>query len=192
MATRRDGRSTGVQRIGDEKVADALGDFVEGFTSSAGMAADLVLIEDQRQFIGQHPNHREDHQRSALVGGGMLEIAVDGDGLKHFGVDSPAGSAELMNEQRRYGAEVEIGSVEVGVEFHGLHVSLRERDVAAGAELLRGGVQLGFRAGRVAQNMRLHRSASGLLRLEREQVLPLARAGARELELPPSCSPTFP
>ena len=68
----------------------------------------------------------------ALVDGGMFEMAVDGDGLKHFVVDSPAGSAELMNEQRRYGAEVEIGSVEVGVEFHGLHVSLRERDVAAG------------------------------------------------------------
>ena len=54
----------------------------------------------------------------------MFEMAVDGDGLKHFGVDSPAGSAELMNEQRRYGAEVEIGSVEVGAFSCHLHFLL--------------------------------------------------------------------
>jgi len=59
------------------------------------MAADLAVIEDQRQRIGQHPNHGEHHQRSALVDGGMFEMAVDGDALKHFGVDSPAASAEL-------------------------------------------------------------------------------------------------
>ena len=68
IATRRDGRSTGVQRTGDKPVADALGDFAEGFTSSAGMAADLAVIEDQRQRIGQHPNHGEDHQRSGFGG----------------------------------------------------------------------------------------------------------------------------
>ena len=44
----------------------------------------------------------------------MFEVAVGGEGLKNFGVDSPAAAAELMDEQRRDRAEFEIGGVEVG------------------------------------------------------------------------------
>src|SRR5437773_5561994 len=43
----------------------------------------------------------------------MFEMTVRGDGLKHFGVDAPAAATELMDEQRRYRAELEIGGVEV-------------------------------------------------------------------------------
>src|SRR5206468_10335275 len=42
-----------------------------------------------------------------------FEMTVGGDGLKHFGVDSPAAATELMDEQRRYRAELEIGGIEV-------------------------------------------------------------------------------
>ena len=64
-------------------------------------------------------------------------MTVGGDGLKPFGVDSPAAAAEWMNEQRRYRAKWEIGGVEIGAfSLHrhftfGLVIgSLREGDAA--------------------------------------------------------------
>src|SRR5258707_15726078 len=45
---------------------------------------------------------------------GVLEVAVGGDGLKNFCVNSPTAATELMNEQRRDRAKFEIGGVEVG------------------------------------------------------------------------------
>src|SRR3984885_15471349 len=45
---------------------------------------------------------------------GMFEGTVGGDGLKDFRVDSPTAATELMNEQRRDRAQLEIGGVEVG------------------------------------------------------------------------------
>src|ERR1035441_7209064 len=41
-------------------------------------------------------------------------VAVGGDGLKNFCIDSPTAATELINEQRRDRAEFEIGGVEVG------------------------------------------------------------------------------
>jgi len=43
-----------------------------------------------------------------------VEVAVGGDGLKNFCIDSPTAATALMNEQRRDRAEFEIGGVEVG------------------------------------------------------------------------------
>ena len=45
--------------------------------------------------------------------GGMFEMTVGSEGLKHFSVDSPAAATEWMDEQRRYRAELEMGGVEV-------------------------------------------------------------------------------
>ena len=78
------------------------------------MASDLALVEDQGQGIGQKPDHRQHHQGRGLVDSRVFEVAVGGEGLKNFGVDSPAAAAELMDEQRRDRAEFEIGGVEVG------------------------------------------------------------------------------
>jgi len=44
----------------------------------------------------------------------MFEVAVGGDGLKDFCIDSPSAAAELMDKQRRDRAEFEIGGVEIG------------------------------------------------------------------------------
>ena len=87
-------QSTGVRRQGDETVSDAPGALVESFAFPTGMAADLTLIEDQRQSVGQQPDYGEHHQRGSLVDGGMFEMTVGGDGLKHFRVDSLAATAE--------------------------------------------------------------------------------------------------
>jgi len=78
------------------------------------MAADLAVAEDQCQNISQHPDHGRHDQRRALMNSGMFQVAVRGDGLKDFGVDAPPATAQLIDEQRRDGAEFEIGGVEVG------------------------------------------------------------------------------
>jgi hypothetical protein len=43
-----------------------------------------------------------------LVDGGMFEVAVGGDGLKHLGIDAPPTAAELLDEQGVCDIEVTI------------------------------------------------------------------------------------
>src|SRR5438132_744519 len=119
-------RSTGIRRKSDEPVRQALGILMEGLAFSAGMAADLALVEDQGQGIGEKPDHGQHHQGCGLVDRRGFEMTVGGEGLKDFGIDSPTAATELMNEQRRDRAEFEIGSVEVGAR-------LRYRGLAGGA-----------------------------------------------------------
>ena len=78
------------------------------------MAADLAMVEDQGEGIGKKPDHGQHHQRRGLMDRRVFEVTVGGDGLKNFRIDSPTAAAELMNEQRRDGAEFEVSGVEVG------------------------------------------------------------------------------
>ena len=93
--------STGVGSEGGEPIGDSLGGLVKGLAFSASMAADLAVIEDQGQGIGEKPDHGEHHQGRGLVNRGMFEVAVGGNGLKDFRIDSPTAATALMNEQRR-------------------------------------------------------------------------------------------
>ena len=74
---------------------------MEGAAFSANMAADLALIEDQGKSVGQKPDHGEQHQGCSLVDRRVFEVAVSGDGLKNFRIDSPTAAAELMDEPMR-------------------------------------------------------------------------------------------
>jgi len=98
--------STGVERKSDEPVGQTLGEFVEAVAGAAGMAADLPTVEDQGQRIGYHPNHGQRDQGRALMDGGMFEMAVRGDGLKHLGIDAPSTAAELLDKRWRDGRRV--------------------------------------------------------------------------------------
>src|ERR1022692_1125681 len=102
---------------------------MESAAFTVNMAADLALIEDQGKSVGQKADHGEHHKRLRLVDGGMFEVAVGGDGLKDLGIDSPATATELMNEQRRDRAQVEISGVEVGA-------LLRHGNLALGAVMV--------------------------------------------------------
>jgi hypothetical protein len=73
---------------------------MEADARAAGMAADLALVEDQRQSIGEHPIHGQHDQGRALMNGGMFQVAVGGSGLKHLGIDAPPTAAQLIDEQR--------------------------------------------------------------------------------------------
>jgi len=81
--------STGVIWNGDEPISDSFGELVKGLAFSAGMAADLALVEDQWQGIGEKPDYGEHNQGCGLVDRWVFEVAVGSDGLKHFCVDSP-------------------------------------------------------------------------------------------------------
>ena len=71
---------------------------METLATTAGVATDLPMVEDQRKSVGQQPNHRQDHERRALVDRRMFEVAVRRQGLKHFGVDTPTAAAQLIDE----------------------------------------------------------------------------------------------
>lgn len=90
--------SARVGRHGDEPIGQMPGEFVETVAGAAGMAADLPPIEHQRKRIGQQPDHRQHHQSRALVDGGMFEVTIGGDGLRHFGINAPPTAAKLMDE----------------------------------------------------------------------------------------------
>src|SRR5438128_2660233 len=60
---------------------------------------------------------------------GVFEMAVGGDGLKNFCIDSPTAAAELMDEQRRDRAEFEIGGVEIGALLLGRRLALNSLTV---------------------------------------------------------------
>jgi hypothetical protein len=58
--------STGIGRKTDEPVGEALGEFMKAVAFSAGMAADLAVVEDQGQGIGQKPDHGQHHLESTF------------------------------------------------------------------------------------------------------------------------------
>ena len=125
IATRKGVESTGVGGQRGEPIGDSLGKLVKGLAFSASMAEDLALVEDQGEGIGQKPDQGEHHQSRGLVDSRVFEVAVGGDGLKNFCIDSPTAAAELMDEQRRNRAELEIGGIEIGA-------LLRHRGLALG------------------------------------------------------------
>jgi hypothetical protein len=111
-------------RQGNEPIGDPFGALVKGFAFSARMAADLAMVEDQGQGIGKKSDYSQHHQRRGLMDRGVFEVTVGGDGLKNFGIDSPAAAAELMDEQRRDRAEFEISGVEIGALLRHLRLAL--------------------------------------------------------------------
>ena len=67
------------------------------------VAANLAMIKDRGQSVGQNSNHRQHDECDALVHGRLFEMGVSSKGLECGGVDGPAASAQLVNELRRDG-----------------------------------------------------------------------------------------
>ena len=51
-------KSTGVGGKRGEPIGDSLGELMKGLALAAGMAADLAVVEDQGQSVGQKTDHR--------------------------------------------------------------------------------------------------------------------------------------
>ena len=54
------------------------------------MAADLTVVEDHRECVGKDTNHGQHDEGTVLMGGGPLQAAIGGDGLKGLHADRPA------------------------------------------------------------------------------------------------------
>ena len=65
------------------------------------MTAQLTMAENQRQRIRQNRNHGQHRQglSATWMDGGLPEVTVGREGLKHLGIDPPAAATGLMNEE---------------------------------------------------------------------------------------------
>ena len=64
----------GIGRKSDEPAGQALGELLKGLAFSAGVAADLAVVEGQGQGIGQKPDHGQHHQGGGLMDRGVFEV----------------------------------------------------------------------------------------------------------------------
>ena len=71
----------------------------------------LTMIKDQAQGVGQNANHGQHDQRTALMDGGVLEMGLGSEGLKHFGIHPPAASSEFVEEAGRDRTQIQVASV---------------------------------------------------------------------------------
>ena len=90
------GESTGIRlRSNNKLIRQPLSQIAKTDATTSEVAANLAMKEHHGQREGQNTNHGEHEQRlaAALMHGWFFEVAVGGDGLKHFRVDDPTTAA---------------------------------------------------------------------------------------------------
>ena len=96
------------------------------------MAEHLAMIEQQAERVGQQADHGQHHQSLTLTRGRLLQMRIRDDGVKDLRIDLPAAAPELVQEQRRDGAQFQVGGVEVGGNlFGGLPLAPRRSGLVA-------------------------------------------------------------
>src|ERR1035441_637931 len=106
-------------RVPDSRASpDHFWDGGKTWWSAAAMAADLTVVEDHRQRVGKDTDHGQHDEGTVLMGGGLLQVTIRGEGLKGLHVDRPAAASELVDEIRRNGAKIHVRRIEVGAD-HG-------------------------------------------------------------------------
>ena len=88
--------STGIRlRSSNKLIRESLSQIAKTEGTTSEVAADLAMEEYQGQGEGENTNHGEHDQclAAALMHGWFFEVAVGGDGLKHFCVDDPTTAA---------------------------------------------------------------------------------------------------
>src|ERR1039457_2988102 len=111
-------RSTGIGAAGEKAVGKLPRHVAKTWWNAAAMAADLTVVEDHRQRVGKDTDHGQHDEGTVLMGGGLLQVTIRGDGLKGLHVDRPAAASELVDEIRRNGAKIHVRRIEVGAD-HG-------------------------------------------------------------------------
>ena len=83
--------SAGIRPRSEKLIGQPPGEIAESEGTPSVVAANLAMEEQQSQREGQYTNHGEHDKRVAasLMHRRFLEMAVGGDGLKHFGIDDP-------------------------------------------------------------------------------------------------------
>ncbi len=107
------GGSTGIEPAGRD--AEASRELAEGGGGvAASVAEHLAMVEPQAEGVGQQTDDGQDHQRPALMRGGLLQVAIGGGGLEQLGIDVPPAATQLVEEQRRDGSQIQVAGVIVG------------------------------------------------------------------------------
>ena len=107
--------STGVVRFDQEVVGKLLCQVTEAERVSWMVAKNLPVVEDHRERIGHKANHDQHDQRAivTLMNRRMFQVAIDGDGLKDFGINYPTTLAQLINKDRGNGIDFHIAGEKV-------------------------------------------------------------------------------
>src|SRR5882724_7838633 len=100
-------RLAGIQSRDEEPVGKSFGQIPEGAGVASGVTENLTMKEHHGERVSQQTNHGQQHQGVTLVDGGVLEVAIGGEGLKQFRIDTPAAATEVMNEGGGDGTELE-------------------------------------------------------------------------------------
>src|ERR1035438_628570 len=111
-------RSTGIGAAGEKAVGKLPRHVAKTWWNAAAMAADLTVVEDHRQRVGMDTDHGQHDEGTVLMGGGLLQVTIRGDGLKGLHVDRPAATHSIVDEIRRNGAKIHVRRIEVGAD-HG-------------------------------------------------------------------------
>src|ERR1035441_3473808 len=101
-------RSTGIGAAGEKAERKLLLHVAKTWWNAAARAADLTVVEDHRQRVGKDTDHGQHNEGTVLMGGGLLQVTIRGDGLKGLHVDRPAAASELVDEIRRNGAKIHV------------------------------------------------------------------------------------
>src|SRR6266545_4664482 len=109
-------RSAGIGAEGEKAVGKLPRHIAKTWRHAAAMAADLTVVENCGESEGQDTDHGQHDEGTVLMGGGLLQVTIRGDGLKGLSVDRPAAATELMDEVRRNGAEIHVRGIEVGAD----------------------------------------------------------------------------
>ena len=118
--------------------------------SSPGAGKTLASWSVRRRHgeqVRQHADHGQHNQclRMTLMQRCLLEVTIARQRLKHRGLNPPAAAADLMNETRRDGAQLDVGGAKVGAFFlHGLLDGLAAALLLDNREAPPGPAALGF------------------------------------------------
>src|ERR1035437_7007304 len=91
-------QSAGIGAGGEKAVGKLPRHVAKTWWNAPAMAADLTVVEDHRQCVGKDTDHGQHDESTVLMGGGLLQVTIRGDGLKGLGVDHPATASELVDE----------------------------------------------------------------------------------------------
>src|SRR5665811_495807 len=109
-------KSTCIGADGEKAVSKLPRHIAKTWWNAAAMAADLTVVEDHRQCVGKDADHGQYDEGTVLMGGGLLQVAIRGDGLKGLRVNGPATASELVDEARRNSAKIHVRRIKVGAD----------------------------------------------------------------------------
>src|SRR5215469_5453901 len=97
---------------------------LEGWRSAAKVTAHLADVINHGECIRQDTHHCNNNKDGALMCPRPFRMAISSEGLKKFGVHTPAFAPQLIYEGGCAGADINIAGIVVGSFFEGRALAL--------------------------------------------------------------------